>query len=379
MITSSLAVAVAAPVTHLEHPLTWPDSSLSYLFIVLALAIAPLAAAVGLAFDKVMALARPKPQIRSWTLIPAVAAAGLATGICSIWYPELPGNGRSILTVSVSAGLTLTGAAVIFVLKPLLTAFYLRTGAVGGLITPALATGAAAGSLVTLALNHFAGTDIQVAAVSLTCAAGVLAITQRAPRLGRAVRLGARETSLLAADRLHGGRLRRAWPQIAPRAEPGSGGRTWSLELLGLHPRARVADDADRHRAREVDVLDVGPHGDDRGVLQDRQHGRHVPQARFHGGQHFADVLGAVERGIDLRLNASVADAGQVARRLHQLAVRGRGHGAWSSTVVVVDGVVVDGDGDVVDVALGVVLVLGDEVGADDGVAAVATSSAVQP
>ena len=49
------------------------------------------------------------------------------------------------------------------------------------MITPALATGAAAGSLATLALNHVAGTDIQVAAVSLTCAAGVLAITQRAP------------------------------------------------------------------------------------------------------------------------------------------------------------------------------------------------------
>jgi H+/Cl- antiporter ClcA len=181
LLTSSLAVAVAAPVTHLEHPLTWPDSSLSYLFVVLALAIAPLAAAVGLAFDKVMALARPKQQIRSWTVIPAVAAAGLATGICSIWYPELPGNGRSILTVSVSAGLTLTGAAVVFVLKPLLTAFFLRAGAVGGLITPALATGAAAGSLVALVLNHFADTDIQVPAVALTCAAGVLAITQRAP------------------------------------------------------------------------------------------------------------------------------------------------------------------------------------------------------
>jgi H+/Cl- antiporter ClcA len=181
LITSSLAVAVAAPVTHLDHPVQWPNPTLSYLFVVLALAIAPLAAAVGLVFEKVMALARPKPQIRSWTLIPAVAAAGLATGICSIWFPELPGNGRSILTVSVNAGLTLGGATAIFVLKPLLTAFFLRSGAVGGLITPALATGAAAGSLATLTLNHLAGTNVQVAAVSLTCAAGVLAITQRAP------------------------------------------------------------------------------------------------------------------------------------------------------------------------------------------------------
>ena len=32
-----------------------------------------------------------------------------------------------------------------------------------------------------LALNHLAWADVQVSAVSLTCAAGVLAITQRAP------------------------------------------------------------------------------------------------------------------------------------------------------------------------------------------------------
>ena len=181
LVTSSLAVAVASPVTHFEHALKWPDAKLSYLFGFLALAIAPLAAAVGLAFNRVMAIARPKVQFKSWVLIPSVAAAGLAIGICSIWWPELPGNGRSILTVSLNSGLTLSAAAVILFLKPLLTALFLRAGAVGGMLTPSLATGAAAGSLVTLALNQWAGTDIHVSAVSLTCAAGVLAITQRAP------------------------------------------------------------------------------------------------------------------------------------------------------------------------------------------------------
>jgi H+/Cl- antiporter ClcA len=181
LITSSLAVAVASPITHFEHALTWPDARLSYLFCFLALAIAPVAAVVGLAFDRVMALARPKVQFKSWVLIPSIAAVGLLTGICSIWWPELPGNGRSILTVSLNSGLTLSAAAVILLLKPLLTALFLRAGAVGGMLTPSLATGAAAGSLATFALNHWAGTDIHVSAVSLTCAAGVLAITQRAP------------------------------------------------------------------------------------------------------------------------------------------------------------------------------------------------------
>jgi H+/Cl- antiporter ClcA len=69
----------------------------------------------------------------------------------------------------------------ILVLKPFLTALFLRAGAVGGMLTPSLATGAAAGAAVVLAINASAGTHISVAAVSLAGAAGVLAITQRAP------------------------------------------------------------------------------------------------------------------------------------------------------------------------------------------------------
>lgn len=180
LITSSIAVAVAAPVTHLEHPLSWPEADLSYLLAFLAPALAPLSVAVGLAFDRVMNAA-PTLKVDSWLVIPGIAAAGLLTGICSIWLPELPGNGRSILDVSMNSELTLTSAALILILKPLLTTLFLRAGAVGGLLTPALATGAAAGALVTLALNQWAGTQLHVAAVSLSCAAGVLAITQRSP------------------------------------------------------------------------------------------------------------------------------------------------------------------------------------------------------
>ena len=37
--------------------------------------------------------------------------------------------------------MTLASAAVILALKPLLTALFLRVGAVGGMLTPSLATG----------------------------------------------------------------------------------------------------------------------------------------------------------------------------------------------------------------------------------------------
>ena len=181
LITSSLAVAVASPVTHEVPPLAWPDPQLSYLLTGFALILSPLAFGLGLLFNRIMAMARPATTIKSWVLIPAIAAAGLLIGICSVWWPELPGNGKSILTVSMASGLTLGSAVVILFLKPLLTAAFLRAGAVGGMLTPALATGAAMGSVVAIAINTWTPHHVSVPAVSLTCAAGVLAITQRAP------------------------------------------------------------------------------------------------------------------------------------------------------------------------------------------------------
>jgi len=181
MITSSIAVAVAAPVTHLEVPLHWPDPTLSYLLTGFAVVISPLAVAVGRSFNRLMDYAKTHRVGDSWLLIPAIAAAGLLVGVLSHWWPELPGNGKSVLTVSVASGLTLASAGAILLIKPLVTAVFLRAGAVGGMLTPALATGAAMGSVVAVAVNTWTPLTVSVPAVSLACAAGVLAITQGAP------------------------------------------------------------------------------------------------------------------------------------------------------------------------------------------------------
>ncbi len=181
LITSSLGVAVASPVTHDATPLDWPDPSLSYLLPAFAVLLAPLTLVAGLLFNRLMSLARPAHVPKSWVLIPAIAAAGLLVGICSHWWPELPGNGKSILAVTLNSGLTLGAAAVILLLKPLVTAAFLRAGAVGGLLTPSLATGAALGSLIALSVNAWTDLAVSVPALSLACATGVLTITQRAP------------------------------------------------------------------------------------------------------------------------------------------------------------------------------------------------------
>jgi H+/Cl- antiporter ClcA len=181
LITSSLAVAVASLVTHDQPILAWPNPHLSYLLVGYALAVGPLTLVVGLAFNRLMAAADRAAVARSWLLIPAIAGAGLLIGVCSHWWPELPGNGKSILTTTLASGMTLTTAAAVLVLKPLLTAVFLRAGGTGGMLTPALATGSAAGTLFVLTINAVAGTHFRVEAISLAGAAGVLAVTQRTP------------------------------------------------------------------------------------------------------------------------------------------------------------------------------------------------------
>jgi H+/Cl- antiporter ClcA len=181
LITSSLAVSVASVLTHNQSILTWPNLHFSYRLIGYALVLGPLTFAVGRVFNRTMAAAHWAALRRSWLLIPAIACAGLLTGVCSHWWPELPGNGRSILSATLAGGMTLATAAAVLVLKPLLTAVFLRAGATGGMITPALATGAAAGTLLVLTINAAAGTHFHVQAISLAGAAGVLAVTQRTP------------------------------------------------------------------------------------------------------------------------------------------------------------------------------------------------------
>lgn len=127
-LSSGLAVAVGAAITRDQPNLQWPIGESTYLLTAHGLLLAPVTLAVGLAFNRLMAAARPARQVRSWVLIPALAGAGLVMGICSHWWPELPGNGRSILTVSLASGMTLTSALAILALKPLLTALFLRAG-----------------------------------------------------------------------------------------------------------------------------------------------------------------------------------------------------------------------------------------------------------
>jgi H+/Cl- antiporter ClcA len=109
-----------------------------------------------------------------------IGLAGLLTGACSIWLPQMPGNGKSIILQSLAGGDTLIGVTAAMVLKPTLTALFIRAGAVGGMLTPSLATGVAAGAFIALAVDRLGG-YASVPTLALIGGAAVLGITQRAP------------------------------------------------------------------------------------------------------------------------------------------------------------------------------------------------------
>ncbi|RNI24822.1 chloride channel protein [Flexivirga caeni] len=144
-----------------------------------ALVVGPLAGVAGAGFHRLADLARTHAATGAWTLL-AVPGCFTALGAVSIAYPQVLGNGKAAaylaFTGSVGAGL----GVVLLVLKPVATAACLSSGAIGGLLTPSLATGALLGA----ALGHLlggAGSGAFVGAYAVLGAAAVLAVTQRAP------------------------------------------------------------------------------------------------------------------------------------------------------------------------------------------------------
>jgi H+/Cl- antiporter ClcA len=178
--TSSIATVTAWPISHGKPTFVWPDTEYNWKALLFAIAAMPLGMLVGTVFNWLIDYARPKTPPKSPTLIITVGLAGLVTGTCSIWMPQLPGNGKSIILETLTGGDTLGSIAVAMLLKPLLTGLFIRAGAVGGMLTPALSTGVATGAFAALAINQFGG-HASVPTFALIGGAAVLGITQHAP------------------------------------------------------------------------------------------------------------------------------------------------------------------------------------------------------
>ena len=115
--------------------------------VVWALIVGPIA---GLAAIGWIHLVRRAHALRptGWMRLAAPIAVFAALGALAIAYPQLLGNGKPVVQLALVGKLSAGLLAVLLVLKPLVTAACVGSGAPGGLFTPTLAYGVLLGGLL---------------------------------------------------------------------------------------------------------------------------------------------------------------------------------------------------------------------------------------
>lgn len=180
MLTAAIATAVGwitlpqRPVYFVPH-LGYPKASL----LVFALLVGPVIGLAGAGWVKLVGWANDhQPQGRALLVLPLMAFTAL--GLLAIPYPLLLGNGRDLAQFAFTGAGALGTLAALAWLKPLVTAMCLRSGAIGGLFTPTMSTGAVLGAF----LGHvwtllWPGT--QGASYAMVGSAAMLAAGMRTP------------------------------------------------------------------------------------------------------------------------------------------------------------------------------------------------------
>ncbi|MGH9020519.1 MAG: chloride channel protein [Acidimicrobiales bacterium] len=188
VVLPALACSMIATVTAwitLPHGPTYPDVAHVALHASIVVWSVPAGLVVGaLALVYVRVIGWVSHHRASGTAILWVMPATFAAvGLLGVAYPQLFGNGQDIAHLAfIGAG----GLGLFFalaMLKPLVTAATLGSGAAGGLFTPFLATGAALGAFLGGAWGHvWSGTP--VGAYALVGAAAMIGAAMQAPLAG---------------------------------------------------------------------------------------------------------------------------------------------------------------------------------------------------
>ncbi len=145
--TSLIATAVAWVYVPRSATYAIPTYGVHVSQIAWAAVVGPLAGLAAVAWVRLVAGAsRLRPSGRGRLIAPIVVMAAL--GGLSVAYPQLLGNGKNTVQLAVTGGIGLGLLAILAVLKPLVTAGCLASGAPGGLFTPTLAFGALFGGLL---------------------------------------------------------------------------------------------------------------------------------------------------------------------------------------------------------------------------------------
>jgi chloride channel protein, CIC family len=145
--TSLVATAVAWVALPTAPTYTIPSYAVSASQIVWAAIIGPIAGLAAIGWIRLIARAHAlRPA--GWVRVAAPIVVFTALGALAIAYPQLLGNGKPVVQLALVARLGVVLLAVLLVLKPLVTAACLGSGAPGGLFTPTLAYGVLLGGLL---------------------------------------------------------------------------------------------------------------------------------------------------------------------------------------------------------------------------------------
>ena len=145
--TSAIATAIAWIALPTAPTYTIPSYPVSGSQIVWAVIVGPIAGLAAIAWIRLIARAHAvRPS--GWLRLAAPIVVFTALGAIAVAYPQLLGNGKPVVQLALVARLSVALLAVLLVLKPLVTAACLGSGAPGGLFTPTLAYGVLLGGLL---------------------------------------------------------------------------------------------------------------------------------------------------------------------------------------------------------------------------------------
>ena len=148
LLTSLLATAVAWIVIPTHATYVVPVYGVAARQIVWAALVGPLAGLTAVLWVRLVAVAnRSRPTRRTLRVLAPIVIFS-ALGALAIQYPQLLGNGKELAQLAFVGKLSVGLLVVLFVLKPLVTAACLGSGAPGGLFTPTLVLGVLFGALL---------------------------------------------------------------------------------------------------------------------------------------------------------------------------------------------------------------------------------------
>ncbi|MBV9749612.1 MAG: chloride channel protein [Acetobacteraceae bacterium] len=147
VLISGIAVAAAWPFLPPRATYDIPQYPVSWIALAFAAAASPFIGAASVAYMRLIVWANERKP-RSWGLAWEPALAFAILGALAIPFPQLPGNGRDLAEPLFTGSYRLPLVAALLVLKPLVTAACLGSGAPGGLFTPTLTTGALLGAMI---------------------------------------------------------------------------------------------------------------------------------------------------------------------------------------------------------------------------------------